>query len=59
MLLALVKATEVNGFVYNAPAEIWEAKELRLPLQGLSLPVLYIERWLTIGTGSDETSSGS
>ena len=29
MLFTLVKATEVSSFVYNAPAEIWEAKELR------------------------------
>jgi UDP-glucose 4-epimerase len=29
MLFTLVKATEVNSFVYNAPAEIWEAKELK------------------------------
>jgi len=29
MLFTLVKATEVNSFVYNTPAEIWEVKELK------------------------------
>jgi nucleoside-diphosphate-sugar epimerase len=28
MLFTLTKATEVNSFVYNTPAEIWEVKQL-------------------------------
>ena len=29
MLFTLVEATEVNSFVYNTPAEIWQVKELK------------------------------
>jgi nucleoside-diphosphate-sugar epimerase len=35
MLFTLVKATEVNGFVYNTPAEIWQVKELKALVEKL------------------------
>jgi hypothetical protein len=29
MLVTLAKATEIGNFVYNAPAETWEARQLK------------------------------
>jgi nucleoside-diphosphate-sugar epimerase len=50
MLFILAKATRVNNLIYNTPAEIWEAKQLKELVEKLC--------GLRVDLGPDEASSG-